>query len=105
MKARTLIAFAVTAVFALPLAAQPAGDKAKSSDSGAEAMFKSLDKNKDGYVSREEAKGTPYDKDFAKLDRNNDGKLSREEHAAAPEHSGDKAGTGGSPSTDSSRKY
>ena len=45
---------------------QAQADKAKS-DGGAEAMFKSLDKNNDGSISREEAKGTPHDKDFAKL--------------------------------------
>jgi Ca2+-binding EF-hand superfamily protein len=67
-------------------------------------MFKALDKDKDGSVSKAEAKGTPHDKDFAKLDKNNDGKLSREEHAAAPEHAGSKAATGGT-AGGSSKKY
>jgi Ca2+-binding EF-hand superfamily protein len=58
-------------------------------------MFQALDKNKDGSITREEAKGTPHDKDFATLDKNNDGKLSRQEHAAAPEHAGEKAAAGG----------
>jgi hypothetical protein len=89
------------------------GDKAASgatkSDGGAEAMFKSLDKDKDGFMSKEEVKGTPHDKDFSSLDKDNDGKLSREEHAAAPEHAG-KAGTGASASESkkpesSSKKY
>src|ERR671936_2402757 len=65
------------------------------SASGAEAMFKALDKNNDGFLTRDEVKGTPHEKDFAKLDKNGDGKLSREEHAAAPEHAGEKAATGG----------
>ena len=117
MTFKTLIAAAVAAAFALPFTASAAGDKADKaassgdkaasssdkaassgatkSDGGAEAMFKSLDKNKDGFMSKEEVKGTPHDKDFSKLDKNNDGKLSREEHAAAPEHSG-KAGSGAS---------
>jgi Ca2+-binding EF-hand superfamily protein len=47
-----------------------------------------MDKDKDGSISREEAKGTPLEKDFAKLDKNSDGKLSRDEIAAA------KAGAG-----------
>ena len=73
MTRKTLIAAVITA--ALPLAAYAGGDKASSggaskSDGGAEAMFSSLDKNKDG-------------------------KLSREEHAAAPEHAG-KASAGSS---------
>lgn len=93
MKARTFIALAATAALAFPLTAQAQADKAKS-DGGAEAMFKALDKDNDGSLSREEVKGTPHDKDFAQLDKNKDGKLSREEHAAAPEHSG-KAATGG----------
>lgn len=111
MTFKTLIAAAVAAAFALPFSASAAGDKAdkaasssdksaasgatKSDDGGAEAMFKALDKNNDGFMSKEEVKGTPHDKDFSKLDKNNDGKLSREEHAAAPEHSG-KAGSGAS---------
>ena len=89
MHLKTLIAAAITAAFAFPALA--AGDQAASgasakSDGGAEAMFKALDKNKDGFITKEEAKGTPHAKDFDKLDKNHDGKLSREEHAAAPEH-------------------
>lgn len=96
MKHRTLISLSIAAAFALPLSAQAGGDKASqgASASGAEAMFKALDKNKDGFISRDEAQGTPHAKDFAKLDKNNDGKLSRAEHAAAPEHASDKAASG-----------
>lgn len=109
---KTLIAAAVAALLCAPLA-QAAGDKAKEAsadkskssasasqgatkdDGGAAAMFKNMDKNKDGSISRDEAKGTPHDKDFAKLDKNSDGKLSAQEHAAAPEHAGKAAATGG----------
>jgi hypothetical protein len=125
MTFKTLIAAAVAAAFALPFSASAAGDKADKaassgdkaassgatkSDGGAEAMFKALDKNNDGFMSKEEVKGTPHDKDFSKLDKNNDGKLSRQEHAAAPEHSG-KAGAGASaaeskkPESSSKPKY
>jgi len=109
MTMKTLIAIAVASAFALP--AQAAGDKAKDANAsqgqsasqgasntgnkGADAMFNSLDKNKDGMLTREETKGTPHDKDFATLDKNNDGKLSPQEHAAAPEHAEKKAGSGG----------
>jgi hypothetical protein len=108
MKLRTMIALAVAAGFSMT--AYAGGDKSASgastdksaaagaSSSGAEKMFQALDKNKDGSVSREEAKGTPHDKDFAQLDKNNDGKLSRQEHAAAPEHAGEKAASGGTAS-------
>ena len=110
MKLKTLIAAAVAAAFALPVFAQTSGGKAssdtsatagasqKGADGGAEAMFKALDKDQDGSISKEEAKGTPHDKDFAKLDKNSDGKLSREEHAAAPEHAGASSSTGGTAS-------
>ncbi|HSA89523.1 MAG TPA: EF-hand domain-containing protein [Burkholderiales bacterium] len=103
MKARTLIAFAATAALALPLAAQSQADQAKS-DGGAAAMFRSLDKNRDGFLSRDETKGSPYEKDFTMLDKDNDGRLSPEEHAAAPQHSGGKAATGGT-TGGSSKKY
>jgi hypothetical protein len=56
-----------------------------------------MDKNKDGSISREEAKGTPLEKDFSKLDKDGDGKLSPAEQAAAPAP-GSGAGAGaGSP--------
>jgi Ca2+-binding EF-hand superfamily protein len=90
MNHKLLIAAAVAAAFAIPALAQTGGKPAagsSKSDGGAEAMFKAMDKNKDGSISKDEAKGTPHDKDFAKLDKNKDGKLSRAEHAAAPEHS------------------
>ena len=113
MTLKTLIAAAVAAAFALPLAATAADDKASSgatkSDGGAEAMFKALDKDKDGFMSREEVKGTPHDKDFTTLDKNGDGKLSREEHAAAPEHQKAAAGASSTPEkkpeTSSKPKY
>src|SRR5262245_27989967 len=86
-----------------PSAASGSSAKSDASGkSGAEAMFKALDKNKDGFISKEEAKGTPHDKDFATLDKNNDGKLSRQEHAAAPEHQNEKAASGTSSSGTSS---
>jgi len=97
MKRRNLIAIAVAGAFALPLTVHAGGDKASqgaSGGSGAEKMFQALDKNKDGFVTRAEAKGTPHDKDFTSLDKDNDGKLSRQEHAAAPEHAGEKAASG-----------
>ena len=97
MNVKTLIA---AVAFALPMAAFAGGDKASAGASagsgatgnpGAEKMFVGLDKNKDGFLTKEEAKGTPHEKDFAKLDKNGDGKLTRQEHAAAPEHAGSSA--------------
>lgn len=108
MTRKTLIAAAVAAAFAAsPFTLQAAGDKASAgaskSDGGAAAMFKSLDKNKDGSISKDEAKGTPHEKDFAKLDKNKDGKLSRAEHAAAPEHAGKAAAGATAPKSSASK--
>jgi hypothetical protein len=106
MQAKPLFAALVAAAFAFPLAANAAGtDKPKSAsagpasanggnDGGAEAMFKSLDKDSDGSITKAEALGTPHHAEFDKLDKNGDGKLSREEHAAAPDHAAAKAKDG-----------
>ena len=92
MQRKSLLAAVLAAAFAFPLAASAGTDKAKSTsanganDGGAAAMFKSMDKNGDGFISKDEAKGTPHAADFASLDKNGDGKLSPEEHAGAKEH-------------------
>ncbi len=112
MKPGKLIAVAIATLCAAPLAVYAAGNGSsssggtsatgKSSDNGAEAMFEALDKNKDGYLSRAEVKGTPHDKEFDTLDKNHDGKLSRAEHAAAPEHQGKSSAAGGTSSSKAS---
>ena len=83
MKLRSLIPLAVAAGFAITAQAadknKDASAAAGSSNSGAEKMFQALDKNRDGFISREEAKGTPHDKDFTTLDKNSDGRLTRGE--------------------------
>ena len=92
MQRNTLLAALVAAAFAFPLAANAGGkDKQATSanggnDGGAAAMFKSMDKNGDGFISKDEAKGSPHDADFASLDKDGDGKLSPEEHYNAKEH-------------------
>jgi EF hand domain-containing protein len=113
MQIKSLSAALVVAAFAVPLSAsadtgktsgaestsaQPASTNA-SNDGGAEAMFKALDKNGDGFISREEAMGTPHAADFSNLDKNGDGKLSREEHAAAKEHAAARSGANSTGST------
>ena len=83
---------AILAAAALALAAGPAwsADKtskkseaanmSRSDDSG----FAKLDKNKDGYISKAEAKGEhTLSGNFAKWDMNNDGKINRAEYLAA----------------------
>ena len=96
MKHKLLIVAAVATALAFPAFAQTGKPAAGGNDGGAEAMFKALDKDKDGFISKGEAKGTPHDKDFTTLDKNRDGKLSRPEHADAPEHKGAATKGGGS---------
>jgi EF hand len=79
---RTNIALAVA--LALGCSAALAADKARAPEGAAPAeqsLFERLDKNKDGYVSREEARNLPADTklDFSKLDANTDGRISRAE--------------------------
>jgi Ca2+-binding EF-hand superfamily protein len=53
-----------------------------ANDAGSDARFKSLDRNGDGFVSRDESKDAEELKTrFSELDVNNDGKLSRDEYA------------------------
>jgi hypothetical protein len=87
MRLKTLVAVAVAAAFAVPLLTQAQSDKA-GAPAAPKAGASAMDKNKDGSISREEAKGTPLEKDFSKLDKDGDGKLSASEQADA------KAGAG-----------
>ena len=97
---KTLIAVAVAGAFALPVAAlaSAGGDNivvaqasanppgTASPGSGAttgSARFDELDKNHDGFISRDEARdAAELNTRFSELDKNNDGKLSREEYDA-----------------------
>jgi len=83
MKAITLIAAAIGAAFALPFTASAAGDNTVKPEPAGDSLFKRLDVNKDGYVTRDEARDAPeLQGRFAELDVNNDGKISRQEMQA-----------------------
>ena len=112
MKIKPLTAALVAAAFAFPLAAHAGGagkhahDKPAQSasanggnDGGAAAMFTAMDKNGDGFISKEEAAGTPHAADFASLDKNGDGKLSQDEHYNAKEHVAARAKAGSTAGT------
>jgi hypothetical protein len=85
MRLKTLVAVAVAAAFAVPLSTQAQSDKPSGGTSGAATPGSTIMDKDDSIprdsISREEAKGTPYEKDFDKLDKNRDGKLSLDEIA------------------------
>ena len=57
--------------------------------------FEALDKNHDGYISRDEAKdASELNTRFSELDANNDGKLSRDEYNALNKSARGATGTG-----------
>ena len=111
---RTLVAIAAAGLLGAPLAAASAGSdtsvvaqsggtmssgKSESSRSAggqsAEDRFDQLDRNRDGYVSRDEAKdAAELHTRFTELDKNNDGKLSREEYNALHEGASGATSTG-----------
>jgi hypothetical protein len=97
MKLKTLVALAVAAAFAVPLSTQAQSDKPSSgtSDVAGSTMAETADKDKDGFISREEATGTQFETIFDTLDKNRDGKLSRDE--MTPQGAGAGATGGGEP--------
>ena len=118
MDLKTLIAAAVAAAFAFPALANDSAKHDKSAASGASSSqssdksaatgssgaqaggdFKSLDKNHDGSLSKDELKGNAQASNFDKLDKNHDGKLSQDEYNAA----GKSAATGSSTSKQESK--
>lgn len=90
MKLKTLIAVAVAGAFAAPFAASAGSDNIQIAQAatsqpqaGSAALFERLDRNKDGFVSRDEARdATELQGRFAELDKDNDGKISRGEMGA-----------------------
>ena len=68
-----------------PAARAPAASGTAPRDAGSPMTFNSLDTNKDGHVSRDEAKNSSeLSKQFSQLDKDGDGKLSAAELAGSP---------------------
>lgn len=84
MNTRILLALAVALPLVVPSLACAAESKSAraAAKPTAQASFNRLDKNKDGFISRDEVgKRSALAKRFDKLDADHDGKLSRAEYA------------------------
>ena len=81
-KSLIALALAVGASAFAPCAAAATGEPAmRRAAHDADARFDALDRNRDGFLSRDEANGAAeLDTRFSELDVNNDGKLSRDEY-------------------------
>jgi EF hand len=70
-------------------------DVPNATGASARDRFDELDRNHDGYISRDEAKNaSELDTRFSELDRNNDDKLSRDEYNALHRGASGATGTG-----------
>jgi hypothetical protein len=72
-----------------------AGEPKSGAGATAPNAFDALDRNKDGHISRDEAKDAPWANRFSELDKDNDDRLSRSEFEAM--HSSGAAGASGKP--------
>ncbi|MCK0146226.1 EF-hand domain-containing protein [Arenibacter sp. F26102] len=80
----------VTLFFSANLSAQQSqGGKGQKEPPSVDEIFKEMDKDEDGKLSKEELKG-PIKDDFAKIDTDEDGYISKEELEKAPKPKGRK---------------
>lgn len=97
---KQMITLAIAAAFALPALAQtsgrtttdpkdsnpaapPASLGKDAAAAGATAgSFGAMDRNNDGYISRDEAKDSSWNSRFSELDKDNDNRVSQSEFAA-----------------------
>jgi hypothetical protein len=83
-----------------PSAGEPAAPNERNTGSaagasGAAGSFSAIDRNGDGYVSREEARNAQWSNRFSELDKDNDGRLSPSEYNAMGSGAGVSSSTGG----------
>ena len=80
----------VTLFFSANLSAQqPQGGQGQKERPSVDQIFKEMDKDEDGKLTKEELKG-PIKDDFAKIDTDEDGYITKEELEKAPKPKGRK---------------
>ena len=79
----------VTLFFSDNLSAQSQGGKGQKEPPSVDQIFKEMDKDEDGKLSKEELKG-PIKDDFDTIDTDEDGYISKEELEKAPKPKGRK---------------
>ncbi len=110
---KQLITLAIAAAFALPALAQTSGrtttDPKDSNPAAPPATlgndraaagataggFSTMDRNNDGYISRDEAKDSTWNSRFTELDKDNDNRVSQSEFQAMQTPAGGASTTGG----------
>jgi len=86
MNLKTVLALAIAAACVAPVFAQQAGPSPEAKDTNRAALgagagatqggFSAIDRNNDGYISRDEARDVPWSNRFTEMDKDNDGRLS-----------------------------
>ena len=81
---KSMLAVALTVALAAPVAAQQSAPQKSAREPDRQAKiqdngFAELDRNKDGYISRSEAKDMPWADRFSELDKDNDERISQSE--------------------------
>ena len=82
---KSILAVVTSAVLAAPLAAQQTAPKKTAPENQAKIQdkgFAELDRNKDGYLSRDEAKDVLWNSRFSEIDKDNDERISQSEFEA-----------------------
>jgi hypothetical protein len=82
MKTKTLMALAVGAALALPFSTMAEDKSGNAPEGRAAAAFKSLDRDNDGHISKEEITGNQHEMQFITLDQDRDGLLAFHEYMA-----------------------
>jgi hypothetical protein len=86
MNLKTVMTLAMAAVFTTPVLAQQTerGQEPRDANTATPSVrgFPAMDRNNDGYISRDEARDAPWSNRFSEMDKDNDSRLSLGEYDA-----------------------